>query len=1057
MTLPGTGLVFNTLTIGAGTQFDPGGAPYVLTAGAAGYGQIYLNDGAVLANASIAYGGTQFQVDLIVQGGTSPADRANPDATLAASTTLDVDAGQILRLEAGSNGTLVNDAVINVAAGGRLELGNAASYVAGGTINVAPGATVQLNGGLDIGGTQQAGLIGIGLAGLADIVGSGATLVNTGSLDLGGQTIAAASNANFARFVNEGQLGNGTFLAAAGQNENLGEFAAGVTLATGPGVFPLSSVTMAGGVLRGAVQLDVNGTIAISGNTTLTNASGTGPGTFILNQQPTLFVLSAATSLQFDASATLANADVLLSGITTAQLSAALSAVPDINKNFGSTATFASSTTIVASTVNGPISGIGNQGFAVNDGTIAVLPGADFFVVPYGSSTQQDFINNGLISIAAGGTFDVATQASIQSLGSIVGPGGLLRLDDTNVGTNTYVNTGNTLYVGGANGAPNLDLDNTSITGGTIINRGGEFTAISGGLVGVTYIGALDLVPSTNIFGAAGNTYLSFTGGTLDSQSVTLPAGASLVLSMPQSFTGATLSLAGGLSDAGQTLSFDASTVVTVDGAATMFAGHILNAGTILIGPGASLNLSDAGAASGPETSASGTIVIDDGTFTSTALNAGQTVELGADASFSVSRFDPGSHVVFQAPNTLTVSQGTTFGAGAAVSDFGVGDTLLLSGYEDGSLAQQIYGNNGVTHDANPSITFGYDGATLDVIQSGTATIATIPIGPGYKLAGFSAAELGDPPFNVTGYAITYAPPGATPPSPPSISGTEAKQPTTDRAAIDPFAKVTITDPNAGAVDTVVITTTGTVPQDGVNFVGAYATGTLSNLGIGTLTANGEGYIVTGTPAAVQAALDGLVFTPIARQAGPGETVTTGFTIALSDQFASVTDTITSVAATAVDDPLLLSGDTPVLFVNNNDNAAQPFHDIVLSDPDTATFTATATLASTQYPAFAKSFGVTISPGGIWSTSGTLAFVETALHGLVAYVSGEPAGPSGTTATTTMTMSINDGAADTIGATSTINIVASSSADAAGLQIIGATPGRQRRMKPRSRHSPTLS
>jgi hypothetical protein len=67
--------------------------------------------------------------------------------------------------------------------------------------------------------------------------------------------------------------------------------------------------------------------------------------------------------------------------------------------------------------------------------------------------------------------------------------------------------------------------------------------------------------------------------------------------------------------------------------------------------------------------------------------------------------------------------------------------------------------------------------------------------------------------------------------------------------------------------------------------------------------------------------------------------------------------------------------------------------------------------------------------------------VQTALQNLVAYVTAEPSLPSGQFATTTMTMSINDGGADTATATSTIDIVASSSANAGGLQIIGATPG----------------
>ena len=237
------------------------------------------------------------------------------------------------------------------------------------------------------------------------------------------------------------------------------------------------------------------------------------------------------------------------------------------------------------------------------------------------------------------------------------------------------------------------------------------------------------------------------------------------------------------------------------------------------------------------------------------------------------------------------------------------------------------------------------------------------------------------------------------------------------------------------------MTTYGTVPSGGINYVGTAPTGVFSNLGIGTTIDNGAGYIVSGTPAAVQAALDGLVFTPIEYQTGPGQTVTTGFTIALNDQFGAVTDTTTSVLATAVEDPILVSGVTSPVYVNNNVNAAQPFHQIVLSDPDNATFTATATLASTAYLSFSKSYGATISASGIWSTSGSLAFVQTALQGLVAYVSSVPPGPSGTTATTTMSMSINDGAADTVTAVSTIDIVSGGSIVAGGIDILGATPG----------------
>ena len=67
--------------------------------------------------------------------------------------------------------------------------------------------------------------------------------------------------------------------------------------------------------------------------------------------------------------------------------------------------------------------------------------------------------------------------------------------------------------------------------------------------------------------------------------------------------------------------------------------------------------------------------------------------------------------------------------------------------------------------------------------------------------------------------------------------------------------------------------------------------------------------------------------------------------------------------------------------------------------------------------------------------------MQTALQGLVAYVNSVPSGPSGTTATTTMSMSINDGAADTVTSVSTIDIVSGGSIVAGGITILGATAG----------------
>ncbi len=451
-----------------------------------------------------------------------------------------------------------------------------------------------LDGGTELSsGLEQAGLTGIGLAALTNVIGSGATLVNEGSLNLDGQTISAAGNANFSKFVNEGEIGNGTFVLAPGQDQNLGQIDTGTTLATGPGVYPVDSATMAGGVLQGAVNIDTNGTIEIAGNTTLASATGTGPGTLIIDQQPTLFVMGSATSVQILQSVTLANAVVLLSGVTTATAQSAFSgASSDLVAEGYYTLTLAPSTEIIETTVNGPLGVLGGPGFVVNEGTIAVSPGADFGISLYGSATEQNFINDGLITIAAGGTLDVpgAGQHPVARIDRRARRFAQARHAGCR---NKHVRQYRHDLYRRHDRRAELELANTGITGGTIINAGGQFTALQGDLVAVTYVGSLDLTSGTNFWGATSPGDLYFDGGTLNSQSVTLSSGSELVLGMSQDFVGATLSLGGELADTGHTLSFDANTDVDITGSVYMPVGHLLNAGTIVVEPGASLDLND--------------------------------------------------------------------------------------------------------------------------------------------------------------------------------------------------------------------------------------------------------------------------------------------------------------------------------------------------------------------------------------------------------------------------------------------------------------------------------
>ena len=121
--------------------------------------------------------------------------------------------------------------------------------------------------------------------------------------------------------------------------------------------------------------------------------------------------------------------------------------------------------------------------------------------------------------------------------------------------------------------------------------------------------------------------------------------------------------------------------------------------------------------------------------------------------------------------------------------------------------------------------------------------------------------------------------------APPSITGMIGGDLTGNTATIWPFSTVTITDPNSGQTETVTVT------------VSAPANGTLSNFGGGSYNPTTGVYTTSGSAAQVSAALDSLVFNPTI--GGPGQSVTTSFTLAVTDT-AGATATF-STTSTIVD------------------------------------------------------------------------------------------------------------------------------------------------------------
>ena len=123
-----------------------------------------------------------------------------------------------------------------------------------------------------------------------------------------------------------------------------------------------------------------------------------------------------------------------------------------------------------------------------------------------------------------------------------------------------------------------------------------------------------------------------------------------------------------------------------------------------------------------------------------------------------------------------------------------------------------------------------------------------------------------------------------------SITGTQAnQQPTTDEENIAPFVGVAISDTDFTQTETVTVT------------VSNPANGALSDLDGGTYDPETGAYTISGSAAAINAALGGLEFAPTPNLVAPGQTITTGFTITATDTAGgTATDGLTTVVATEV-------------------------------------------------------------------------------------------------------------------------------------------------------------
>ena len=525
----------------------------------------------------------------------------------------------------------------------------------------------------------------------------------------------------------------------------------------------------------------------------------------------------------------------------------------------------------------------------------------------------------GTVTVSGGGVIEMLGSTTFNVIVGVPGSGAtLVNVNNTITGSGMIgQGDGNLTLQNQAAGTINANVSGEPIvinTGNTVINAG-LLEASNGGVLMIddTVANAGILAANGGILHVGGAVSGSGSetisgGGTLelggaDAQTVTFADASMLKLDNPASFTGQIDGLAVG-------------DIIDLSGTAvtkTVIAGATL---TVTESNGTQLSYQVAGALSGnyfaiQSDGASGDELI----LSLTSEAPTITVTTAAHTTTADAPVDPFAGVTIADPNsgandTLTI---TLSGAGA-------------TGTLSGSTALINDGGGVYTLAAAPPATI--TGELDALVFTPTAGAPNSSTTTSFTLSDTSSA-FATPTVNNT---ITVTDNDAA--AAPTITVTTAAHTTTADAPVDPFAGVTIADPNSGANDTLTITLSG-----------AGATGTLS--GSTALINDGGGVytLAAAPPATITGELDALVFTPTA--GAPNSSTTTSFTLSdTSSAFATptVNNTITVTDNDAAAAPTITV--TTAAHTTTADAPVDPFAGVTIADPNSgANDTLTITLS----------------------------------------------------------------------------------------------------------------
>ena len=259
------------------------------------------------------------------------------------------------------------------------------------------------------------------------------------------------------------------------------------------------------------------------------------------------------------------------------------------------------------------------------------------------------------------------------------------------------------------------------------------------------------------------------------------------------------------------------------------------------------------------------------------------------------------------------------------------------------------------------------------------------------------------------------------------VTGTIPSQTTMDAVAIHPFAAVQVTDGIPGVIETVTVA------------VGSPQNGELEHLGGGSYDSLKGIFTDSGSAAALTKDLQGLVFQPIAHEVAPGQNVTTGLSLGVTNDLGGVAqDATTTVVATAAEDAPVITG-TQAGQATTDAAAIHPFSAVQVTDVDVGKLDTVTIVVSQPQNGELEHLGSGSydSLKGIFTDSGDAATLTKDVQGLVFQPTAHEVAP-GQSVTTNFALIAEDNFGG-VTQDATTTVVATAAEDA--LMITGTIPG----------------